>query len=96
MTAIQVTPARLREVSGQLNSGQGEINSILAKLAGNVNSLGGDWAGVAQAKFHGLWDEWQRSATGLQNALEGISRLTAQAAENYESTEQAIASSFGA
>ena len=94
MPAIQVTPARLRDASSQLNGGAGEINAILAKLSGQVNSLGGDWAGVAQSKFQSLYEQWNKGAQQLHDALEGISKLTSQAAENYETTEQAVASSF--
>ena len=50
---------------------------------------------MAQQRFQQLWDEWQRSSRGIQDALHGISQLTQQAGSNYESTEQQIASSFG-
>jgi WXG100 family type VII secretion target len=95
MTAIRVTPEQLRSVSSQLNNGASTIQSTLSQLAGQVAPLGSDWAGIAQARFHALWEEWQRSAAGIQEALTGISQLTAQAAAHYDETEQAIASSFG-
>jgi WXG100 family type VII secretion target len=92
---IRVAPERLRYLSGRLNAGAGEIDGTLRQLAGSVEPLGSDWAGVAQARFLELWGEWQRSAAGLHQALTGIAHLTAQAATRYEATEQDIAAAFG-
>jgi WXG100 family type VII secretion target len=92
---IRVAPEQLRQLSGRLNAGAGEIDGTLRQLAGGVAPLGSDWAGVAQARFLELWGEWQRSAASLHQALTGIAQLTAQAAARYETTEHDIASSFG-
>jgi WXG100 family type VII secretion target len=91
---IWVTPEQLASISGQLNAGAANIEQINGQLQGQVAPLGSDWAGVAQARFHELWAEWQRSSQGIQHALQGISQLMAQASANYADTEQAIASSF--
>lgn len=91
---IRVTPEQLQSVSSQLSSGASNIESILSQLAAQVAPLGSDWAGQAQARFHELWAEWQQSSRGIQDALQGIAQLTAQASANYADTEQAIASSF--
>ena len=91
---IRVTPEQLRQVSTQLSSGAAGIEGTLRQLAGWVEPLGSDWAGVAQARFVELWAEWQRSASGLHQALTGIAQLTARAGADYEATEQGIASSF--
>jgi WXG100 family type VII secretion target len=92
---ITVTPEQLQTISGQLASGESEIESILNTLAGNVAPLHTDWTGTAQAQFEELWTQWQKDAAGLREALEGISRLTAQAATAYAQTESDIARSFG-
>jgi len=94
MGNILVTPEQLHGVSGQLNAGAGNIESILSQLAGQVAPLQSEWRGVAQARFEQLWAEWHRSSRSLQEALHGISQLTQQAAANYGDTESAIASSF--
>ena len=91
---IRVTPEQLQSIAGQLNSGASNIESINSQLQSQVAPLGSDWAGVAQARFHELWAEWQRSSRGIQEALHGISQLMNQASANYADTEQAIASSF--
>lgn len=91
---ITVTPEQLQSISGQLSSGEAEIESILGQLANQVAPLGTDWVGQAQAQFEQLWEQWQRDAKGLQEALTGIAQLTAKAADTYATTEQGIASTF--
>jgi 6 kDa early secretory antigenic target len=91
---IRVTPEQLQAISAQLNAGASNIESINSQLQSQVAPLGSDWAGVAQARFHELWAEWQRSSRGIQEALTGISALMSQASANYADIEQAIASSF--
>jgi ESAT-6 family protein len=92
---IRVTPEQLHLIAGQLNVGAGEVDGILRQLAGQVAPLGSDWAGVAQARFLTLWEQWQRDSAGVHQALMGISQLMQQAGTHYESTEQGIATSFG-
>lgn len=95
MPNIAVTPEQLQAIAGQLNSGAGNIESILGQLEGQVAPLQSEWQGVAQARFQELWAEWHRSSRGIQQALHGISQLTQQAGHNYEETESSIATSFG-
>jgi WXG100 family type VII secretion target len=94
VAAISVTPDQLHQISSQLTSGAGDVESILAQLAGYVSPLQGDWVGQAQARFEGLWNEWQTSARNLHEALTGIAQLTQQAATAYETNETNIAASF--
>jgi WXG100 family type VII secretion target len=91
---IRVTPEQLHAISGQLKAGAGEVDAILSQLAAQVAPLGSDWAGVAQARFLALWAEWQRDSKGLNEALNGISVLMANAGSSYQTTESGIASSF--
>ena len=95
MAHIKVTPEQLSQVSSQLAAGASNVDATLAQLASAVAPLGSDWAGVAQARFHELWTQWQRSAKALNESLTGISHLMNQAAASYSQTEQTIASSFG-
>ncbi len=95
MSGIKVTPEQLQGLAGQVGRGAGEIEAQLRALSGTVSPLvGGDWAGQAQQRFTALWDEWQRSAQGLQHALTGIGQLMNQAGSAYASAEQQIAGSF--
>ena len=94
MPNILVTPEQLQSVSAQLNSGAASIQQTLSQLHAQVAPLQSEWRGQAQVQFERLWAEWHRSAAGIQEALNGISRLTASAAANYAETESAIARSF--
>lgn len=95
-SGIRVTPEQLQQVAAQLNAGAGNVDGILAQLTASVAPLGSDWAGAAQAQFQALWDQWQRDARGLFEALTGMAQLMGQAAASYAQTEQGIAASFGA
>lgn len=92
---IKVAPEQLAGVSGQLRSGAAAIEGTLGQLAGSVAPLGADWAGVAQARFQQLWEQWQSSSRQLHQALEEISLLMQRAGADYAANEQAVASRFG-
>ena len=94
MPNIRVSPEQLMSVSSQLQGGAATIESTLSQLASQVLPLQSEWEGVAQARFNDLWAEWQRSSQGIKEALTGISQLTMQAGNKYESNEQEIAGSF--
>jgi WXG100 family type VII secretion target len=95
MSGIRVTPEQLSALSGQVARGSGEIAGQLRALGTTVSPLvGGDWAGPAQQRFTALWEEWQRSATSLQAALDGISQLMGQAGTAYAEAESSIAGTF--
>ena len=96
MSGIRVTPEQLAGTAGQVSGGAAKIAGELQTLAAQVAPLAGDWSGVAQVRFEGLWAEWQRSARGLNEALTGVSQLLAQAGQHYEDAESAIAASFNA
>ena len=95
-SGIRVTPEQLQQVATQLTAGAGNIDGILAQLTASVAPLGPDWAGMAQVRFQALWEQWQRDARGLNEALTGTAQLMGQAAASYAQTEQGIAASFGA
>ena len=94
MTAFRVTPAELMSLSMQVNSTSAQIESELGMLRGRVLPISGTWAGQAQDRFQALYEEWNRSAQGLQQALGGISQLLAQAGMGYDDVERRIAGSF--
>ena len=94
MTAFRVTPAELMSLSQQVQGTAGSIESELAGLRGRVVPISGTWTGQAQDRFQALYDEWNRSAQGLQQALAGISQLLSQAGQSYDEAERRIAGSF--
>lgn len=94
MTAFRVTPAELMSLSQQVNGTSGQIESELGTLRGRVLPISGTWSGQAQDRFQALYEEWNRSAQGLQQALAGISQLLSQAGMGYDEAERRIAGSF--
>jgi WXG100 family type VII secretion target len=94
MSAFQVTPEALAGVSSQLTSGAQNIEQILSSLRAQVSPIHDSWKGGAQANFDALWNEWHQSGLKLQEALNGIARLTGQASQAYAQTEQQIAGAF--
>jgi WXG100 family type VII secretion target len=95
MSLIKVTSEDLHQLSSQVSTGSASIQDQLARLAGEVTSVvGGDWQGSASSQFEALWEEWQKSAAGLRDALDGISRLLNNAGTQYQSTEDSIRASF--
>lgn len=91
---IKVTPEQLASVASQLQSGSANIDSTLGQLESQVAPLGSDWAGVGQARFLQLWQQWQTSSRQLEQALTEIARLMGQASGAYADNDQSIAASF--
>lgn len=94
MTAFRVTPAELMDLSHQVHGTSGQIEAELGGLRNRVLPISGTWSGQAQDRFQVLYDEWNRNAQGLQQALAGISQLLSQAGQSYDEAERRIAGSF--
>jgi WXG100 family type VII secretion target len=95
MALIKVTSEDLANASAQLSSGSQEIDTQLGSMQSLVQGLvASDWQGAASSSFETLYQEWNTSAANLRQALEGISKLLANAASAYASTEQQIQSSM--
>lgn len=95
MALIKVTSEDLANASAQLSSGSQEIDTQLLSMHNLVQGLvASDWQGAASSSFETLYQEWNTSAANLRQALEGISKLLANAASAYASTEQQIQSSM--
>jgi WXG100 family type VII secretion target len=95
MSLIKVTAEDLQTLSGTVRSGSESIQEQLNHLRGQVNAVvGGDWMGMASGAFNERYEQWNTSAVGLQQALDGISTLLAQASAQYQQTEDAIRSSM--
>lgn len=95
MTAFRVTPAELLGLSQQVQTAAGQIETELAGLRARVLPIGASWSGLAQDRFQALYDDWSRSAHGLQQALGGLSQLLAHAGQTYDEVERQVATSFG-
>jgi WXG100 family type VII secretion target len=95
MGLIKVTSEDLSSAATQLSTGSQEIDSQLSTMRNQVQSLvAGDWQGAASSSFESLYQQWNTSAANLREALDGISKLLANAATAYSTTEQQISQSM--
>jgi WXG100 family type VII secretion target len=95
MGLIRVTSEDLSSAATQLSTGSQEIDSQLSTMRNQVQSLvAGDWQGAASSSFESLYQQWNTSAANLREALDGISKLLANAATAYSTTEQQISQSM--
>jgi WXG100 family type VII secretion target len=95
MALIKVTSEDLANASARLSAGSQEIDGQLSTMHNLVQELvASDWQGAASSSFESLYQEWNTSAANLRQALEGISRLLANAASSYAATEQQIQQSM--
>ena len=95
MGLIRVTSEDLASAATQLSTGSQEIDSQLSTMRNQVQSLvAGDWQGAASSSFESLYQQWNTSAANLREALDGISKLLANAATAYSTTEQQISQSM--
>lgn len=54
------------------------------------STIGADWAGTAADAFAASWLDWLAGAATIQDALGGMSRLLAESAEQYATTEAGV------
>jgi WXG100 family type VII secretion target len=95
MSLIKVTSEELHQLGTQVSQGSQSIQDQLSTLHNQVASVVGDaWVGQASSQFNSLFEEWQKSAAGLKDSLDGISRLLVNAATSYQNNEEQIRSSF--
>ena len=94
MGGFRITPEQLTELSTRVLGGSSNISGELASLRGALAPLEGEWQGLARDRFRELYEQWDTGATQLQQALDGIARLLAQAGQSYADAERSVASSF--
>jgi WXG100 family type VII secretion target len=93
--SLKVTPEQLHALSGTVIKTAGDVDGIHKGLNGQLQPLfGADWSGIASDQFRSLYEQFDRNAQGLSQALEGIGRLLSAAGQSYAQAEQQIASSF--
>jgi WXG100 family type VII secretion target len=96
MSLIKVTSEDLHTLSLNVRSGSEHIQEQLTNLQNQVtNVVGGEWMGAASGAFHQRYEEWNTSAAGLRDALDGIASLLMSAGSQYQQTEDGIRSAFG-
>lgn len=95
MQKLTVQSEDLRQQSTEVDRGAQEVESIIGQLGGQISQLAANWAGGASDAFRDRWDEWQRGARDIKQAMDDMAQFLRQAAEAYESTEEQIKSAAG-
>ncbi len=92
---LQVTPEQLNALSGTIAKTAGDVHGMHQGLKGQLSPLfGAEWVGTASGQFQQLYEQFDKSAISLTQALEGIGKLLGQAGSAYAQAEQQIASTF--
>jgi WXG100 family type VII secretion target len=95
MSMIKVTPEQLEEWSGQLARTAANIQSELSAARNLLQPAAEDWIGHGAQAFQEKWDEWERSASGINDALESISQMLGRAATTYSQSDTDAAGLMG-
>jgi WXG100 family type VII secretion target len=95
MAGLTVAPEQLNALAGQVSKSAGEIQGMHQGLKTNLSPLMGmDWKGSASAQFTQLYNQFDKSAQSLNEALVGIGKLLDAAGHAYADAEQQIAGTF--
>jgi WXG100 family type VII secretion target len=95
MSGFSVTPEQLSGLSGAVLRTSADVRGEHQTLRGQLAPLfGADWSGAAAAQFTALYEQFDRSARGMSDALDGIGQLLSRAGTTYREAETAIAASF--
>ncbi|MDT4917747.1 MAG: hypothetical protein QOI15_872 [Pseudonocardiales bacterium] len=95
MTILKVTPAQLETLGGTTHRVSSDVRGAHQQLTAQLGPLfGADWVGAAAAQFSELYENFDRHAKGLCDALDGIGALLVRAGSSYAQVEQQIAATF--
>ncbi len=95
MQQLKVTSSELVNLSSEVNGVAVDVEGQFSTLQGRVLGVANEWSGQAATSFQALYDEWNKGAAQIQEALAGISQLLAGAASTYDQAESQIKSSMG-
>lgn len=95
MARIGVQSEDLRQQASAVKAGAAEVNDILGRLTGQIQTLASTWEGAASAAFQTRWQEWQAGAAQVQQAMDGMGIFLDQAAQTYEETEESLRAAAG-
>lgn len=95
MSILKVTPAQLETLGGTTHRVCADVRGAHQQLTAQLGPLfGADWVGAASVQFSDLYENFDRHAKGLCDALDGIGALLVRAGTAYAEVEQQIAASF--
>lgn len=95
MSILKVTPVQLETLGSTTHRVCTDVRGAHQQLTAQLGPLfGADWVGAASVQFSELYENFDRHAKGLCDALDGIGALLVRAGTTYAEVEQQIAASF--
>jgi WXG100 family type VII secretion target len=89
MRGYRTTPAILNQAGADSDAVAADIDTQLQALRAYVESLIGQWRGIAPGTFQGLMERYQADSTKLNTALRGIATTLRFTANQYAQGEDA-------
>jgi WXG100 family type VII secretion target len=95
MVGFKVTPDQLETLGATIGRVSAEVRGEHQSLRGQLGPLfGAEWSGAAAAQFTALYEQFDRNARGMSDALDGIGQLLNRAGAAYAGVEAEITASF--
>ncbi|WJZ01706.1 WXG100 family type VII secretion target [Corynebacterium freiburgense] len=80
--------------AGHVDTTNNQVQSELHRLRGVVDSVQGNWKGVAQTNFDSLMERWTVAAQNLRDALTSIAENIRHNAHSFEGMDMENADSL--
>lgn len=93
---ILVSPETLREHGSHVGANAQQAQSDFTAMRARLGELSSAFQGQAAEAFNARFEEWNRSATSLVEALQALGQFLNQAAQTVEDTDAQLASGLGA
>jgi WXG100 family type VII secretion target len=91
---IQVNLGELQAASSKFNANASELEQLLQRVQGQIESLSSTWQGRAAADFGSLMTKWTTDVHGIHEVLATVSQHLSQAASGYQDADTGIARGF--
>jgi early secretory antigenic target protein ESAT-6 len=85
---FQVDTDRITAASADINRIGADIDAQVAAMMARLTALQDAWTGSAASRFQGVASEWRATQARVRESLDHISRLLAQAGQQYAAAEQ--------
>lgn len=97
MANVHVDYEQLQSSASQLQSGQQEVESLLARLKSMIDNLvaGGFVTDQASGKFHQSYEQWNNGARNVIAGLEGMTGFLRTAVQQHQQLDSQLGQSTG-
>ena len=92
---FQVDTDRITAASGDITRISADIDAQVGAMMARLSALQDAWTGTAASRFQAVASDWRSTQARVRESLEHISRLLAQAGQQYAAAEQRNVSMFG-